>query len=54
MVGMSRIWIFAHPFIIAYNVDVIFWVSQFLFLMQIYKGYEFGKPKEEVPEGVQE
>lgn len=35
-------------------IDVIFWVTEFLFLMQIYNGYEFGKPKEEVPAGVQE
>ena len=25
--------------------DVIFWISEFLFFMQIYKGYEFGKQK---------
>ena len=35
-------------------VYAIFWISEFLFLIQIYKGYEFGKPKEEVPAGVQE
>jgi len=35
-------------------VSAIFWISQFLFLMQIYKGYEFGKPKEIVAEEVQE
>ena len=29
-------------------VNAIFWITEFLFLMQIYKGYEFGKPKEEV------
>ena len=28
-------------------VYAIFWISEFLFLIQIYKGYEFGKPKEE-------
>lgn len=35
-------------------IDVIFWVSEFIFFMQIYKGYEFGKLKEEVPEAAQE
>ena len=37
-----------HSMTVMTFVYAIFWISEFLFLFQIYKGYEFGKPKVEV------